>query len=77
MQTGRMGSPELAALRWSVSPSSGRRSRQLRPRGGGEPAIVPVGGAIAIFDAVGVRVFEMPVTPDLVWKALADVPAAR
>lgn len=40
----------------------------LDPQGGGEPAIVPVGGAIAnaLFDSTGVRVFEMPLTPERV-----------
>ncbi len=38
----------------------------LDPQGGGEPAIVPVGGAIAnaVFDAIGARVFQMPLTPE-------------
>ena len=42
-------------------------------QGGGEPAIVPVGGAIAnaIFDATGARLFRMPMTPARVKEALA------
>ena len=42
------------------------KNDELDPQGGGEPAIVPVGGAIAnaIFDAIGVRVFQMPFTPE-------------
>lgn len=42
------------------------KNDELDPQGGGEPAIVPVGGAIAnaVFDAIGVRVFQMPLTPD-------------
>ena len=42
------------------------KNDELDPQGGGEPAIVPVGGAIAnaIFDAIGVRVFQMPMTPE-------------
>jgi CO/xanthine dehydrogenase Mo-binding subunit len=37
----------------------------LQPTGSGEPAIVPVGAAIAnaFFDATGVRIREMPMTP--------------
>jgi nicotinate dehydrogenase subunit B len=33
------------------------KNNELAPQGGGEPAVVPVGGAIAnaIFDAIGVR----------------------
>ncbi len=41
--------------------------------GGGEPAIVTVGGAIgnAIYDAVGARLMQMPMTPARVLDALA------
>jgi nicotinate dehydrogenase subunit B len=36
----------------------------LTPQGGGEPAIVPMGGAIAnaVFDATGVRLYRLPIT---------------
>jgi nicotinate dehydrogenase subunit B len=48
------------------------KNDELPPKGGGEPAIVPVGGAVAnaIFDAVGARVFQMPMTPERISKAL-------
>jgi nicotinate dehydrogenase subunit B len=51
------------------------KNEALAPQGGGEPALVPVGGAIAsaIFDATGARVTEMPMTPDRVRRALAAV----
>jgi isoquinoline 1-oxidoreductase len=47
------------------------KNDDLDPQGGGEPAIVPVGAAIgnAIFDAIGVRVFQMPFTPERINKA--------
>jgi CO/xanthine dehydrogenase Mo-binding subunit len=47
------------------------KNDELDPQGGGEPAIVPVGGAIgnAIFDATGVRLFQMPFTPERINKA--------
>jgi nicotinate dehydrogenase subunit B len=43
-----------------------------KPQGGGEPAIICVGGAIAnaIFDACGARVNQMPITPDRILKEL-------
>jgi isoquinoline 1-oxidoreductase len=43
-----------------------------KPQGGGEPAIICVGAAIAnaVFDACGARVNRMPVTPDRVLEAL-------
>jgi isoquinoline 1-oxidoreductase len=44
------------------------------PQGGGEPAIVPMGAAIAnaFFDATGVRLYRLPMTPDRVKAALAE-----
>ncbi len=44
------------------------------PAGGGEPAIICVGGVIAnaIFDATGARLFELPMTPERVKKALTE-----
>jgi nicotinate dehydrogenase subunit B len=48
------------------------KNDELTPQGGGEPAIIAVGAAIAnaIFDATGARLFQMPMTPDLVKKAM-------
>ncbi len=50
------------------------RNDEITPQGGGEPAIVPVGAAIAnaIFDATGARVFQMPMTPEQVKKAIPE-----
>ncbi len=47
------------------------KNDELAPQGGGEPGIVPVGAAIAnaIFDAIGVRLFQMPMTPERINKA--------
>jgi nicotinate dehydrogenase subunit B len=44
----------------------------LTPQGGGEPAIVPMGGAIAnaVFDATGARLFRLPMTPARVKAAM-------
>jgi isoquinoline 1-oxidoreductase len=42
------------------------------PQGGGEPAVISVGGAVAnaVFDACGARVHRMPLTPERVLEAL-------
>jgi nicotinate dehydrogenase subunit B len=42
------------------------------PSGGGEPAIITMGAVIAnaVFDAVGARVHQLPVTPERVMQAL-------
>ena len=44
----------------------------LTPQGGGEPAIVPMGAAIAnaVFDATGARLYRLPLTPARVKAAL-------
>jgi nicotinate dehydrogenase subunit B len=41
------------------------KNDDLAPQGGGEPAIVPMGAVIAnaVFDATGVRMFRLPMTP--------------
>jgi nicotinate dehydrogenase subunit B len=50
------------------------KNDELTAKGGGEPAIVPVGGAIAnaLFDLAGVRIFQMPMTRDRINKALKE-----
>jgi nicotinate dehydrogenase subunit B len=48
------------------------KNDELPPQGGGEPAIVPMGGALAnaVFDATGARVFRLPITPERLRAAL-------
>ena len=45
------------------------------PQGGGEPAIICMGAVIAnaVFDATGIRFFELPMTPERVKRAMAEV----
>jgi len=47
-------------------------SPDLAAQGGGEPAIVPVGAVLAnaVFDAVGARVRQLPMTPARVLAAM-------
>jgi len=47
------------------------KNDELEPKGGGEPAICPVGAAVAnaLFDLIGVRVFQMPITPEQIKAA--------
>jgi nicotinate dehydrogenase subunit B len=46
--------------------------RNAAPQGGGEPPIICMGAVVAnaIFDAVGARVFQLPMTPERVRQAL-------
>jgi len=43
-------------------------------RGGGEPGIICMGGVLtnAVYDATGARLFQIPMTPERVRKALTD-----
>jgi len=43
-----------------------------KPQGGGEPAIICMGGAVAnaVFDACGARVYRLPITPERILEAL-------
>ena len=45
---------------------------EIAPQGCGEPAITPMGAVIAnaVHDATGVRIFELPMTPERVNRAL-------
>jgi len=54
------------------------KNDELAPQGGGEPAIVPLGGAIAnaVFDATGVRIDRLPMTPERVRAAIEVARAA-
>ncbi len=44
----------------------------LPPKGGGEPAIINMGAVVAnaIFDATGVRIYRLPMTPE---RVLAEI----
>jgi len=46
--------------------------REAAPQGGGEPPIISVGGVIAnaVYDAVGTRVLQLPITPERIKEAL-------
>jgi isoquinoline 1-oxidoreductase len=46
----------------------------LAPKGGGEPAIINMGAAVAnaVFDATGARVLRLPMTPERVMEALSQ-----
>ena len=50
------------------------KNDELAPQGGGEPAIVPVGAVVAnaIFDAIGARLFQMPMTPERIKKSIGS-----
>jgi nicotinate dehydrogenase subunit B len=48
------------------------KNDELSPQGGGEPAIIPMGGVLAnaVFDATGERITQLPMTPERLKAAL-------
>ncbi len=55
------------------------KNDDLAPQGGGEPAIVSTGAAIAnaVFDATGARILRLPLTPERVREGIASAKPAR
>ncbi len=49
--------------------------KEAAPQGGGEPAIICMGGVIAnaIYDAIGVRLFEIPFTQEKIFRAIKSL----
>jgi nicotinate dehydrogenase subunit B len=47
-------------------------NKESDPQGGGEPAIITVGAVVAnaIYDAVGARLFQLPMTPERIVEAM-------
>jgi isoquinoline 1-oxidoreductase len=48
-------------------------NKDLAPQGGGEPAIITMGGVIAnaVFDATGARLFQLPMTGERIKEAIS------
>ena len=51
------------------------KNDDLSPQGGGEPAIVPMGAAVAnaLFDATGIRMYRLPMTPERVLSSVSKL----
>jgi isoquinoline 1-oxidoreductase len=54
-------------------------NQDLPPQGGGEPAITPMGAVLAnaVYDATRARLFELPMTPEKIQKAMARAPQRK
>jgi CO/xanthine dehydrogenase Mo-binding subunit len=51
-------------------------NQDLPPQGGGEPSITSMGAVLAnaVYDATRARLFELPMTPERIQKAMARAP---
>jgi nicotinate dehydrogenase subunit B len=72
VKTENFGTYEIPKFSWLPKIETVILDRNEPPQGGGEPAIICMGGVIAnaIFDAVGARLYQMPMTPERVLEAM-------
>lgn len=63
---------EIPRFSWVPKIETVVLERNEPPQGGGEPAIICMGGVIAnaIFDATGARLYQMPMTPERILEAI-------
>ena len=70
---------EIPRFSWVPKIETYVLDRNEPPQGGGEPAIICMGGVIAnaIHDATSARLYQMPMTPERVLEAFAACLAGR
>ncbi len=66
------GTYRLPRFSWMPTIEAVMVPSDLPPQGGGEPSVVPMGAVLAnaVFDATGVRLRQLPMTPERVTAAL-------
>jgi isoquinoline 1-oxidoreductase len=75
IQTENFDNYQLPVFSWLPKIETKILDKMEAPQGGGEPAIICMGGVLAnaIFDATGARLYQLPMTPERVLEALAKV----
>ena len=75
IKTHNFGTYDLPRFSWIPKIETVVLDRKEPPQGGGEPAIICMGAVVAnaIFDAVGARLYQMPMTPERVLEAMKKV----
>ena len=75
IKTENFGTYEIPKFSWVPEIEGIILDRNEPPQGGGEPAIICMGGVIAnaIFDATGARLYQMPMIPERVLEAMKKV----
>lgn len=73
VKTSNFGTYKLPKFSWLPKIETKILDRLTPPQGGGEPAIITMGGALAnaVYDACGARLYTLPMTPERVLAALA------
>jgi isoquinoline 1-oxidoreductase len=75
IHTNNFGNYQLPVFSWMPKIQTKILDKNEAPQGGGEPGIICMGGVLAnaVFDAVGARLFQLPMTPERVLEAIAKV----
>jgi nicotinate dehydrogenase subunit B len=75
VKTENFGTYDIPKFSWLPKIETVILDRKEPPQGGGEPAIITMGGLIsnAIFDATGARLYQLPMTPARILEALKKV----
>lgn len=75
IHTSNFSDYQIPSFSWLPKIETKILDKNEAPQGGGEPAIICMGGVLAnaVFDACGARLFQLPMTPDRVLEAIAKV----
>jgi isoquinoline 1-oxidoreductase len=75
IHTNNFGNYQLPVFSWMPKIQTKILDKNEAPQGGGEPGIICMGGVLAnaVFDSVGARLYQLPMTPERVLEAIAKV----
>jgi isoquinoline 1-oxidoreductase len=75
IKTSNYGTYKIPQFTWLPKMQTFILDKKEPMQGGGEPAIICMGGVIAnaIFDATGARLYQLPMTPERVLEAISKV----
>ena len=73
IHTSNFGNYQIPQFSWVPKIETKILPKNEPPQGGGEPAIICMGGVLAnaVFDACGARLYQLPMTPERVLEAIA------
>ena len=74
IHTSNFSDYQIPVFSWMPKIQTKILDKNEAPQGGGEPAIICMGGVLAnaVFDATGARLFQLPMTPERVLEAMAN-----